>query len=1178
MHSESCPAHNKLQQFASGDLDLNEIDTVESHVESCKECQAKLTLLDEDQDKLFGLIQKIPTRSNYLEEAELQIAIKDIEVLDKRSGDKKEKQISIESPCIHINDFRVIREIGRGGMGIVYEAEQISLNRKVAIKVLPFSFASGNRRKRFEIESQAVAMLQHDNIISIHSTGEAKGSPYYVMPFIEGVNLQQLMVLLHLPADQVLNTIGDYLDETPGLAQECIETVEFVKNLQEQKNQVSTNTQQNIPELSETKFSQGNFQFNSRSDYFQTMAELGVQAANALQHAHEMGIIHRDIKPSNLLINQAGHLWVTDFGLAKIESHDGATFTGDVMGTIRYMSPEQALGKQDLISNRTDVYSLGVTLYELVTLSPFFPGDSKEKILYNIVNDEPVPPGKINSKIPKDLETIILKATDKKIENRYPSAKYLKDDLERFLTNRPILAKRPTVLDKVIKWCTRYKIATISIISGLFLLTLVSFVFMIIFSTQNKKLVEADKEIISALEQAKEQNYAMSTRLASEALKEDDIIRAKELISNFDPKEGQTDLRGMEWFLLKNETEQFHEEYKLSEKALYTICKSANKGIVAVAGEESKIILLDLKSLNVVREIQTDQGEINGMDLTNAGETLATAGDDGNVKLWNTSTGKLKKTIRIFPDKTKKGKPIRAYGVHFTPSEKGIICTGNTEEVRLINLTSPNEAMLFTGHSRDVTDVAISRDEKFLYTGSMDRTIHMWDFKTGKSLKNFRIPKRATNWAHVTSLDLSKDDKKLAIGVKNHSVHIWDLENDNLLLVGSHKDPVQSVCFSSDQTSIISSDRSGSIKTWPVNNQIDIGIPQSLIPDHSQLLHDGRVYGVVPGIKNELLSVGDDGYLRKSRAESTRLNGLFKNNINKNILNAIRYSPDAGVFCYLTTEAVHIYKEKEGGEFEEYWDIPIKEANEINLQQIGKLLVSGGNNGEIHIWNLEKKELLYHWKIPDYGKIEQIVISHNMKSLALLNDSKATFYRVEEINSSNSSPKFTRTHEINANKLEMLPLQNRLMFFFENSVSVWDFDKQAVLNQFNELTGGVDDYYLTPDQKTFIISDKNRSIHFWDYLNGKIARKPWKHHSSITAIEMSPDQQTLITADRKSELTFWHIKTGQPIHSMKHRLCEQVLFLNSGKLLTSAKVSDVAFEIIDFGPFWNEHYRKNSLN
>jgi hypothetical protein len=206
--------------------------------------------------------------------------------------------------------------------------------------------------------------------------------------------------------------------------------------------------------------------------FFHRVAHLALKAAEALEHAHQLGIIHRDIKPANLLLDVRGNLWITDFGLALFQSDMGLTMTGELLGTLRYMSPEQALAQRALVDHRTDIYSLGVTLYELLTLQPAFAGADRQELLHQITLEDPRLPRDFDKAIPIELETIILKAIAKSPSERYATAQELADDLQRFLDDKPVLAKRPSLLEKGMKWCRRHRHV---VVSGVILLIAATF-------------------------------------------------------------------------------------------------------------------------------------------------------------------------------------------------------------------------------------------------------------------------------------------------------------------------------------------------------------------------------------------------------------------------------------------------------------------------------------------------------------------------------------------------------------------------------------------------------------------------------------------------------------------------------------------------------------------------------
>jgi len=338
-----------------------------------------------------------------------------------------------------LGDFRLLREVGRGGMGIVYEAEQISLNRRVALKVLPFAATMDARQlKRFQNEARAAAALHHTNIVPVYFVGCERGVHYYAMQFIDGQDLASIMAQRRAPAGSrgisPMPPVTEEAQAGPAVASAA------------------------LPDTATRPIAGLSTERSPRSpEHYRTVARLGIQAAEALDHAHQQGIVHRDVKPANLLVDAEGRLWVTDFGLAHIQSDARLTITGDLVGTLRYMSPEQALAKRVVVDHRTDVYSLGATLYELLTLEPVFAGNDRQELLRQIAFEEPKAPRRHNKSIPAELEIIVVKALEKNPGERYATAQEFADDLRRFLEDKPIQARRPTLRQHAIKWARRHR-------------------------------------------------------------------------------------------------------------------------------------------------------------------------------------------------------------------------------------------------------------------------------------------------------------------------------------------------------------------------------------------------------------------------------------------------------------------------------------------------------------------------------------------------------------------------------------------------------------------------------------------------------------------------------------------------------------------------------------------------
>jgi serine/threonine protein kinase/WD40 repeat protein len=375
-----------------------------------------------------------------------------------------------------LGEYRILREVARGGMGIVYEAVQESLGRHVALKVLPFqSLSDATYRERFRREAQAAAKLHHTNIVPVFGVGEHEGVHYFAMQLIQGQPLNSVLHELKRRRRSGVPRAGEPAETPSPVPEEWHRqelTVTLAGNLvtgrfsarerepgdSERGEKVhrvrSVDGSSSGLSASHTVVSGDDSELGEQSEanYFRSVARVGVQVAEALAYAHEQGIVHRDIKPSNLLLDTHGTVWVTDFGLAKAEGTGELTSPGDLLGTMRYMAPERFQGQAD---PRSDVFSLGLTLYEMVTLRPAFAAAERAPLIEKMLHSEPPRPRQLDGRIPRDLETIILKAISKEPARRYQTAADLAADLQLFLADRPIRARRTTAVERFGRWCHR---------------------------------------------------------------------------------------------------------------------------------------------------------------------------------------------------------------------------------------------------------------------------------------------------------------------------------------------------------------------------------------------------------------------------------------------------------------------------------------------------------------------------------------------------------------------------------------------------------------------------------------------------------------------------------------------------------------------------------------------------
>ncbi len=386
-----------------------------------------------------------------------------------------------------LGDFVLIRRIGAGGMGIVYEAEHASLKSRVALKVMHPRFrADRGYVRRFENEARSAAKLHHTNIVSVFDYGEQDGVCYYAMQYIVGVGLERILEDVRrlraadsgdrgaitqgegngatVEADRDVLTaaarglVSGRFGDAPEAAQ-VIDADSFLKAQVGGAAQSMTgvdrigaggSTTASIGGLAEADSS--SLAGQSGSIYFHEVARLGAQVADALEYAHRQGVIHRDIKPPNLLLDIRGNVWVTDFGLAKLVEGDELSQSHDLVGTLRFMAPERFRG---VTSPLGDIYSLGATLYELLTLKPAFAARDQARLIDQIAHESPVPLRKHDRRIPRDLETLVLKSLAKEPKDRFATAGEFGEELQRFLQSRPIRSRPVGTAERVWRWCRR---------------------------------------------------------------------------------------------------------------------------------------------------------------------------------------------------------------------------------------------------------------------------------------------------------------------------------------------------------------------------------------------------------------------------------------------------------------------------------------------------------------------------------------------------------------------------------------------------------------------------------------------------------------------------------------------------------------------------------------------------
>ncbi len=900
------------------------------------------------------------------------------------------------------------------------------------------------------------------------------------------------------------------------------------------------------------------------------VAELCAKIADALHHAHEQGVVHRDLKPANIMIDGDGQPHLMDFGLARREVGEvTVTMDGQVLGTPAYMSPEQAQGEAHTADRRSDIYSLGVILFQLLTGELPYRGNAR-MLMHQVIHDEPPSPRKLNSHVSKDLETITLKCLEKIPSRRYQTAEDVANELRAVMLGEPILARPIGLLDKARRWALRKPAVAVLGLLSVFLVLLAISLLAIGYARESRLRWEADEARSAAeiSETRAESNarvsqsnlYAARIYSAGQVWEKGDLRCAKELLESLRPVPEQDDLRGFEWYYL---WKLCHSELTALHRkgVVRSVVFSPDGKILAIASDDQPVTLW---SRSTERELRTLPGGTTPRVLRFApgGRLLAVGNKDGTITLYDAQTG------AILADLAGHSESVSALA--FSPDGKKLV-SGSAKLIRpghnpidrfrtpasdgeiiLWDCEKQRESGFHVRHGAGVLSLAFLPDGTTVESAGADGSVKAWNFLT----KEEQIILDSAGGQHVViSMALSDDGKSLAVGTTDYSlgtseIRLWDVttKRESETLKGS-SGPAISLTFFSGAKKLVSGHYDQTVSIW------DLGENQSQLSIRG---HESYVFATALSPDGETLVTGSaDGDVKLWKAADAQqcqlLRGHEANRTEDGF--SVAFSPDGKILASSGVGVATLWDVETGNDLvslQGYADSP--GGITVAFAPIGDILATGDANGTLKLWNTKLRRLLASWK-GHGGQVRDLAFSPNGRTLATASRGDQL---VKIWDTSTQSLQASLPHAGGVRSLAYKS-DGRLLATCHKRrssdfwvVDIWEVATSKILKTLPTESDGISWVAWAPDGKTFAMGDGDRAVKLWDSSTWSVLNRFIAHTNVVIRGTFSPDGKTLATASWDGTVKLWHVATGQELLKLPETgACWAVAFSPDGKTLAT---------------------------